>query len=239
MNGFNLAPNINQLLLNMMQSTSTPPLQPEKLIPPFIPQWTEQLIQTNIPVLEQLIPPQIPQWQEQYPIDTNQGFNESILIDQNELGIMNALELPDFIKRYAIRKAEHIEGNSLYHETSPENAFNLIYADQDISGLNVSNDPNFALGQKGKGIVIEMDKQSTFGDKGFSRVINKPSTPLIGEKEFELAQGTKIGKIKSILIKPNIKLPPRIKMLFNRDFLHTESKDGSIKYTPKIPINRR
>jgi len=144
-------------------------------------------------------------------------------------------ELPEDIKKYAVRRPEHIEGESLYHETSPAEAFNLVIAHQDLIGLNVSNDPTYALGQSGKGVVIEYDKASVFGDRGFARVIRKPATDLVGEKEFEIGAGRR-GTVESILVKPGVKLPKSTELVFERDFKKIVNSDGSILFIAKEPI---
>lgn len=143
--------------------------------------------------------------------------------------------LPSDIQKYAIRKKTDISGNSLFHDTSGHSAYSLITGHQDGAGLNVSNDKDFALGQTGKGVLIEFDKDKVFGDRGFSRIIRKPATDFIGEKEFELAQGTIISPsyIKSITINKNIEIDRRLKIYLRRFFDKVLEDEKSITYIDK------
>ena len=143
-------------------------------------------------------------------------------------------KLSSMEKPYAIRKSKNIGGESLFHETSSGSAYGLITASQEASGLNVSNDVHFALGQKGKGIVIEFDKNKVFGDRGFARIIKKPATDVVGEKEFELAQGTNISpnKIKSVTVKENAQVEPKLQRYLDKFFSPITQADNSVKYIP-------
>ncbi len=147
-------------------------------------------------------------------------------------------KMPLFDKSFAIRKPSQIGGDSLFHETSSNNAFSLIAAQQEGAGLNVANDINFALGQKGKGVIIEFDKKQVFGDRGFARIIMKPATQFVGEKEFELGTGTIISpnKIKSVIIKQGVKTDTRLNKYLKRFFHSTIQEDGSIRFLPNTKI---
>jgi len=192
-----------------------PPPRPERGFTPSPPIVPERGL-TPQPMLPQgggLTPAPLTPEQESFPQLTDEQirqFSQPITSKGGEI----EFEEPD--KRYSIRKPKNIKGNSLFHETSPESINNLL-ATSDATGLNVSNDPDFALGQRGKGLLVELDKNKVFGDGGFARAIYKPSTEFVGENEFEIGAGTlSESKIKSITIKPGIKASPRFIRIIQR-----------------------
>jgi len=133
--------------------------------------------------------------------------------------------------KYPLRKSNNIEGDSFFHETSPERVRDLMGGEG--AGLNVSNDPLYALGQGGKGVIVEFDKKATMGDRGIARIIKKPSTRFVGEKEFELGLGTNLNP-KSITIKSGVKVDMFLKrLLHNGQWDLVKLEDGSLKATRK------
>lgn len=89
-------------------------------------------------------------------------------------------------KGYSI--ADEFGATSLYHETDPNTAFNLVRASQDKRGLFVSADIDFALGQKGKGAIVEFEPHLFTGVKN-----KKPAQEFVektsGVKEIIIEQG--------------------------------------------------
>lgn len=133
---------------------------------------------------------------------------------------------------------------SLYHETSPSSASSMATSIADASGLNVSNDKVFALGQSGKGVIIEFDKNKlikNYGSYGsYLKPITKPGTEFVGQKEFQVLGGTITpDKVKSIIIKPDVKLSKIERMRMYRYFPEKETlEDGTIILRPRNNINK-
>lgn len=128
-------------------------------------------------------------------------------------------------------------GESLYHE---KGNLDFLNAYSDASGLNVSTDSYLALGQSGKGVLYEFDKEKLLGDRGSLRAIKKPATEVIGSKEFVLIGGAiHPNSIKSITIKKGTLLSTvdRVKIANSVKWgeLSKEVLDnGDIKYS-KLP----
>lgn len=68
--------------------------------------------------------------------------------------------------------------DTVYHNTSPQTARNIVFADTVNDGLNVSTLPELALGQGGKGVTIEFDTRRLNGGK-----IQKPGADFIEANE--------------------------------------------------------
>jgi len=123
---------------------------------------------------------------------------------------------------------------SLWHETGSYGLDSLM-AYSDASGLNVSTDKSLALGQGGKGILVELSKDVLLGDRGSLRAIKKPGMEIVGQKEFELVGGSnKPGTIKSITIKTGVPITQVQKAILNRDYNKVINEDKSITFTPKL-----
>lgn len=124
---------------------------------------------------------------------------------------------------------------SLYHETNSQ-GLEYLMSYSDASGLNVSTDKNLALGQGGKGILVELNKDVLLGSRGSLTAIKKPGTDFVGQKEFRLVGGkNKPGTIKSITIKEGTPISKVQKAILNRDYNKVINEDRSITFTPKLP----
>jgi len=124
-------------------------------------------------------------------------------------------------------------GESLFHETDSESARLLTTASGDAMGLNVAIDKDLALGQTGKGVIIEFDKSKLLGDRGSLRGLEKPGSRLVG-KEFRVVGGQfSPDAVKSITIKPNTKLSKLAKRGLQNRFTFKKQEDGSFIGTPK------
>lgn len=120
---------------------------------------------------------------------------------------------------------------SYYHETDPTNAMKLAQGITSKKGLNVASDEAFALGQGGKGAVVE------FAQDGFNtKPIKKPGTDFTGQKEFTvLNDATSPKSVKSITFKDasaesSINSRMLQKLTRIRGFERTVLDDGRIKY---------
>ena len=124
--------------------------------------------------------------------------------------------------------------NSLWHETGSYGLESLM-AYSDATGLNVSTNKDFALGQGGKGILVELNKEKLLGDRGSLAPIKKPGTPIAGQNEFRLVGGNNApGTIKSITIKEGTPVSKVQKAILNRDYNKVVNEDKSITFTPKL-----
>ncbi len=124
-------------------------------------------------------------------------------------------------------------GESLWHETNSQ-GLEYLMSYSDASGLNVSTDKSLALGQGGKGILVELNKDVLLGDRGSLATIKKPGTDFVGQKEFRLIGGeNKPGTIKSITIQKDIPISKVQKGILNRDYDKVINEDKSITFTPK------
>lgn len=126
------------------------------------------------------------------------------------------------------------EGKVLYHETGSQ-GLDYLMSYSDVSGLNVSTDKSLALGQGGKGILVELNKDVLLGDRGSLTSIKKPGTEVVGQKEFRLVGGqTKPGTIKSITIKEGTPISKVQKAILSRDYDKVINEDKSATFTPKL-----
>ena len=133
-----------------------------------------------------------------------------------------------------IFKTTPINKPSLFHETSPTNAAELIKEDlleTRITGqLFLTDNRDIAIGQKGKnGVLIEYDGNSVSG-----REHKKPGTGDIAGREYA---ANAIGKnaIKSITIQKGskIQLTPSVLRKLKENFDVTKNNDGSVTYVRK------
>jgi len=126
---------------------------------------------------------------------------------------------------------------TLYHETGSNNLDQLIGIG-DVNGLNVSTDRSLALGQGGKGILIEFNKDKLLGN-GYLKPIKKPGTGFTGQKEFEVRGGrTQPGSIKSITIKNGTPLTRLQEVKLSRKYDRTIDAKGNSVFTPKTQIGK-
>ena len=138
------------------------------------------------------------------------------------------------VDKVAEKVSNLLKEDSLYHETSLKEAVSFATAHQDKSGLNVASDVDFALGQTGKGAIVEFGTDSLKGDRGHLQGLKKPGSTFVG-KEFRLIGGTHTpASAKSITVKGDITDTNRttartIKNMFNSEVL----SDGTTKLTPK------
>lgn len=130
--------------------------------------------------------------------------------------------------------------NSVWHETNLNNAHDLVFSHGDFKkGLNVATSPEFALGQKGKGVIIEMDTSQLSGNK-----INKPMSNFITEAtgihpEYALTDAPMLLEphVKSIIFNKPITLQEERRFFGLRDNWKITKEilpDGRIKYTNPI-----
>lgn len=161
---------------------------------------------------------------------------ESLLKTTNEVSSYKSVE--EFVearlakeRRGAISIGQDAGVKSVFHETDPNTAFMFGRASGEKRGLNVATDLDFALGQKGKGAVVEFDADMLTG-----RVIKKPATSFVGKKEYEVFEGSfNPTGVKSITFvneaaEKSLRYGGKeqlIRMGFNREVL----PNGKIKYT--------
>jgi hypothetical protein len=133
-----------------------------------------------------------------------------------------------------IFKTTPINKPSLFHETSPTNANELIKEDlleTRITGqLFLTDNRDIAIGQKGKnGVLIEYDGNSVSG-----REHKKPGTGDIAGREY-VANAIGKNAIKSITIQKgsNIQLIPSVLRKLKENFDVVKNDDGSVTYTKK------
>lgn len=132
-------------------------------------------------------------------------------------------------------------GESVFHETDPETARVLSNSTVDKTGLNVSTNPELALGQGGKGAIVEFDKQHLQDDRGSFITIQKPGivSGITEGKELRLIGGSQSPTtVKSVTLKPGVKLDKRTERTFKNFFNSKKLEDGSIKLTPKWLDNK-
>lgn len=127
-----------------------------------------------------------------------------------------------------------ISGKNLWHETSGENASQIIQDDLTnsvdrarTSNIFVADNPDIAIGQSGSGVRIEFD-----GDFVSAQEHKKPGTGDLTGREY---QTNAIGNnaIKSVEVAPGAKLnlSPAWKARFEHEFKPTELEDGTIRWT--------
>ena len=136
-------------------------------------------------------------------------------------------------KKIPAEKKVEKEDESLFHETSPESARNLSMSNMDVHGLHVSTDISLALGQKGKGVIIEYFKNILLGNRGTLKKDPKPSSEFVG-KEFTV-QGARVRPeaVKRIIIKKGTKMSPLEVKAFRNNFNYKKLKNGDFVLTPK------
>jgi hypothetical protein len=128
------------------------------------------------------------------------------------------------------------EGQSIFHEKGD---VGLINTRVDASGLNVSTDKDLALGQSGKGVLFEFDRDKILGKRGVMRPIKKPGTDFVGQKEFEILGGEiSPSAIKSVTIRSGTKISDMHNRLLKRlvkegDFVSETLENGDVVLTPK------
>ena len=119
----------------------------------------------------------------------------------------------------------------LFHETNPETATMFARAYSDKRGLNVATDKDFALGQKGKGAVVEFDSTGMDG-----RPIKKPAAEFVGQKEFELLKGGENAEnvvsitFKDASIEKSVRPALLEQLVRGGKFERIEQPNGEIKY---------
>ena len=153
-----------------------------------------------------------------------------------------------FTKSGNARRGEVSEGPSLYHETDLQSARNLVAGSQIIAGLNVSTDMNLAIGQTGKGVIIEFDEDviaSKFKGTGAGYPIKdpiiKPATDFLekfggGAKEFRIRENVRtegIESVKRIYIKDGTAMDKVSEKMYKNFFDFEEGKNGMLIGTPK------
>jgi hypothetical protein len=134
--------------------------------------------------------------------------------------------------------------NTLYHETSPEESIGRIDPgvknNVNLNGKYVSKDSSLALGQGGKGIVLEIDPKAVITKK----YVGKPGLSVLeatGQSGEEIITGTSKGglgagnvgsdSIKSIIVKPDATLSAVERAKLNSKWTKGETlPDGSIRY---------
>lgn len=126
--------------------------------------------------------------------------------------------------------------DTVYHETDPQTARNIIFSDQVRGGLNVSTSPELALGQGGKGARIEFDTRRLEGGK-----IIKPGADFVegvtGKyPEYQISNGPhKITPdVKSIIFDKPLSPKGEVNMFgFREDWKATKEilPDGKVKYS--------
>jgi hypothetical protein len=133
-----------------------------------------------------------------------------------------------------IFKTTPINKPSLFHETSPTNAAELIKEDlleTRITGqLFLTDNRDIAIGQKGKnGVLLEYDGNSVSG-----REHKKPGTGDIAGREY-VANAIGKNAIKSITIQKGskIQLIPSVLRKLKENFDVVKNDDGSVTYTRK------
>lgn len=141
---------------------------------------------------------------------------------------------PDEFVRSNIGKGKFKYGkDSVFHETSPESAEMFGGAIVDKTGLNVSSSSSLALGQKGKGAIVEFNKEALLGSRGSLQGLRKPSARFVGE-EFRLIGGSASPtSVTSITLKSGVSLSKRTQKEFSRFYNSVKLGDGSIRLTPK------
>jgi hypothetical protein len=135
-------------------------------------------------------------------------------------------------KKYPLTTAS-LAGKSkvVYHETDPETAAMFGRAMVDKRGLNVATEEYLALGQKGKGAVVEFD---TRGMEGVG--IKKPATGFVGQKEYEIInssdnpQNVKSITFKNSQFEKEVRPSLREQLIERGGFVRTELSGGKIKY---------
>ena len=148
---------------------------------------------------------------------------------------------PEDVTPLQIGKPQPTEGKvseSLYHETSVSSLRDLM-STGDASGLNVSDNPNLALGQGGKGVKIEFDKSKLLGSRGSLGKIKKPGLPLSESMglgtEYRLIGGeTGIDKISKITLEPGTKIDKVTQAILQRQFNAKKLENGGWEFTPKL-----
>ncbi len=126
----------------------------------------------------------------------------------------------------------------VYHETSITSLRDLM-ATGDASGLNVSDNPDLAIGQGGKGVKIEFDKSKLLGSRGSLGKIKKPGLPLSESMglgtEYRLIGGeTGIDKISKITLEPGTKIDKVTQAILQRQFDSKKLENGNWEFTPKL-----
>lgn len=196
---------------------------------PQLPQ-AESFPQTNLPLPQEGFTPS-PQQPYQGGFQGTPQMPESESFPQSNI--------PEFEETLRQPTVMDTGGESVFHETSGEQVKNLVTPIVDKTGLNVSLTPELALGQSGKGALIEFDKDILLGDRGSLRGIRKPGSAFVGQ-EFELVGGSGNPRaVKSFTLKEGIKFhkdPRYNKRIIRRillDFNEEKQEDGSTKFIRK------
>ena len=123
-------------------------------------------------------------------------------------------------------------GESLWHET---NQLQLGTTNSDVTGLNVATDRDLALGQSGKGVLIEFNKSKLLGSAGQLQAIRKAANDVFGIKEFRVLGGRgDPSAVKSITISPTAQIPKEDMIRAKRLFPNIQKlEDGTIILTKK------
>jgi len=151
-------------------------------------------------------------------------------------------DVKEFVNKNIGDKKFNHGGKSVFHETTPEGASDFGSNLMDKSGLNVSTTPELALGQKGKGAIVEFDKLHLQADRGSFTSIKKPGIikGITKGEELRLIGGSHSPTtVKSITLKPGIKLDKRTQREFQRFYNFKTLEDGSIKLIPKWLDNKK
>lgn len=173
----------------------------------------------------------------EYPIETS-GIVQSR---------SDVKKLPEMRDNYLKPLNEYT--NTLYRETSPDNAVELIpgsnkISDYTLSELYFSNKPELALGQgNNKGVLIEFDSGNIKGQVNTS----KPSWKL----EYDQGNAEFIGRlnpqktyqdaVRSVTIRPDAKVNRVTRIILQRllsDWDKRTNPDGSITYSRNQNITR-
>lgn len=214
----------NRLMNQPVQKAVT--LEQQKPVVTSFPQELQEQMKTALPPTTEVAPQEKLLANRVAELPTSTEFNPQEQLLPN---LQEASELP-----------KEGGGVSLYHETGASGLRDLM-AYGDATGLNVSTDKDFALGQSGKGITIEIDKDKLIPDtqgkpgQGYLRPIKKPGTPIAGQKEFSVLGGrTSPEMIKSITVKKGTALDPVSKAILNRTFDKSVNENGDTIFTPKL-----
>lgn len=133
---------------------------------------------------------------------------------------------------------------ALFHDTSPSMAVTIATASMDLSGLNVTPMEDFALGQGGRGALVEfadldnievMPRRSKPG-----AALVEQSTGIAPEWEVLKSPGIPKGLVKSITFPKDTTIPRRERMILKGNGWVAETlDDGRIRYTPPAPVSEK
>lgn len=153
---------------------------------------------------------------------------------------LNQSRLPEDISvgPAGIKTTPH-PGKTLFHETSPESAASIVSDDMTnhargvrTTNLFVSDDPDLAIGQSGKGVRIEFD-----GSAVSAKLHNKPGTGIIGGNEYK-SDVMANNAIRRVTVDKDNELPltKTQKANFLHRFIESTLPDGSKEYTRKADV---